>query len=157
MKIIYKQGDLLECSEQVIVHGCNAQGVMGSGVAKAIKEKYPEAYRAYRYDYNLERLYKGLCIFVETERNGQPFIVINALTQENYGRDKNTVYVDYDAIQIAFMQINEELSDMGINSVAMPKIGAGLANGDWNIIEKIIEEECTDVQPVVYVLEGEDL
>ena len=34
MNIIYKQGDLLECSEQVIVHGCNAQGVMGSGVAK---------------------------------------------------------------------------------------------------------------------------
>lgn len=33
MKIIYKQGDLLSCPERVILHGCNAQGVMGSGIA----------------------------------------------------------------------------------------------------------------------------
>ncbi len=25
--------------------------------------------------------------------------------------------------------------------IGMPKLGAGLAGGDWNIIEKIIEEE----------------
>ena len=39
MKIIYKQGDLLEAEEVVIVHGCNAQGVVGSGVALAIRNK----------------------------------------------------------------------------------------------------------------------
>jgi O-acetyl-ADP-ribose deacetylase (regulator of RNase III) len=38
------------------------------------------------------------------------------------------------------------------DKVAMPKIGAGLAGGDWNVIEKIIEEECKGVQPVVYYL-----
>ena len=33
-------------------------------------------------------------------------------------------------------------------------IGAGLANGDWSIISKIIEEEeATHFTPVVYILD----
>ena len=44
----------------------------------------------------------------------------------------------------------EEFEEM---KVAMPKIGAGLANGDWDTISKIIEEESGHVwQPVVYVV-----
>lgn len=33
--IQYKTGNLLDTPDSYIVHGCNAQGVMGSGVAKA--------------------------------------------------------------------------------------------------------------------------
>jgi hypothetical protein len=36
----------------------------------------------------------------------------------------------------------------------MPLIGAGLAQGKWSIISQIIEEEMTDVQPVVYLIDG---
>jgi hypothetical protein len=34
----------------------------------------------------------------------------------------------------------------------MPKIGAGLAGGNWDIIAKIIEEESGTVEVRVYVL-----
>lgn len=33
----------------------------------------------------------------------------------------------------------------------MPKIGAGLAGGNWDIIEQIINEEIGDVEVRVYV------
>lgn len=148
MKIIYKQGDLLECSERVIVHGCNSQGVMGGGVALAIRKKYPEAYNAYMAAYENDVLELGEVIGAYSKDK----LILNAITQRYYGRDKNKVYVDYGAIREAFKAINSQCS---YSTVAMPKIGAGLANGDWDIIEKIIEEECTDVQPVVYVL-GDD-
>ncbi|ESQ88966.1 hypothetical protein ABAC460_14390 [Asticcacaulis sp. AC460] len=36
--------------------------------------------------------------------------------------------------------------------VAFPKIGAGLAQGDWTIIESLIEDHSRHFQPVVYVL-----
>lgn len=150
MKIIYKQGDLLECSERVIVHGCNAQGVMGSGVAKAIKEKYPEAYAGYMSTHENGGLELGEVIGVYSGDK----LILNAITQRYYGRYKYKVYADYEAIREAFKSINEQCT---YSAIAMPKIGAGLANGDWNIIEKIIEDECTDVQVVVYVLEGEGL
>ena len=145
MKIIYKQGNLLECTEDVIVHGCNAQGKMGSGVAKAIREKYPEAYNAYKAEYDNHWLLVGEVIGAYSGDK----LILNAITQTHYGRDKNRVYVDYDAVRTAFKFINEHCD---YPSIAMPKIGAGLANGDWNIIEKIIEEECINVQPVVYTM-----
>jgi hypothetical protein len=63
MKIIYKQGDLLDCIEKVIVHGCNAQGVMGSGVALAIRKKYPDAARAYFDMKDKGRMQLGCCTY----------------------------------------------------------------------------------------------
>ena len=47
MKIEYRQGDLFQTDVRHIVHGCNAQGVMGKGVAKLVKELYPKAYNEY--------------------------------------------------------------------------------------------------------------
>lgn len=154
MKIIYKQGDLLECSENIIVHGCNAQGVMGSGVAAQIRKKYPNAARTYFSMRNNGYMQLGAWSRSEEECGKT---IINAITQEFYGRNPHIVYANYGAIAHVFMNINKWCKMWGFKSIAMPKIGAGLANGDWNIIEKIIEEECTDVQPVVYVFEGEKI
>lgn len=39
--IEYRKGNLLDITSGVIVHGCNMRGVMGSGVALAIRNKYP--------------------------------------------------------------------------------------------------------------------
>jgi O-acetyl-ADP-ribose deacetylase (regulator of RNase III) len=145
MKIIYKQGDLLECTEKVIVHGCNSMGVMGSGVALAIRKKYPEAYDTYKAAYENGGLELGEVVGAYSGDK----LILNAITQRYYGRDKLKVYADYEAIRDVFRSINEQCEYC---SIAIPKIGAGLANGDWNVIEKIIEAECTDVQIVCYVL-----
>lgn len=149
MKIIYKQGDLLEAEESVIIHGCNAQGVMGSGVALAIRNKYPEVAKKYFKMKEDGRMQLGCCTFCHQD-DGKT--VINAITQEFYGRNQHVVYVSYAAIAHVFKNINDWCKMKGVDKIAIPKIGAGLANGDWSIIEKIIEEECTDVQVVCYVL-----
>lgn len=144
--IKYKVGNLLDCEEQIIIHGCNAQGVMGSGVAKAIREKYPEAYETYMSYKPIG--YKLGTINFAIGKDGK--LIGNAITQKYYGRNKNIVYVSYESIREVFKFINLTFVD---DSVAIPRIGAGLANGDWNIIENIINEECKDVTIVVYDLE----
>lgn len=60
--IRYIKGDLLETDAPVIVHGCNCQGVMGSGVAKQIKEKYFTVYEIYRKIYENQGLELGTII-----------------------------------------------------------------------------------------------
>ncbi|MET3289633.1 UNVERIFIED_CONTAM: O-acetyl-ADP-ribose deacetylase (regulator of RNase III) [Brevibacillus sp. OAP136] len=40
MAVIIKKGDLLQASEPIIGHQVNCQGVMGSGIAKAIWVRY---------------------------------------------------------------------------------------------------------------------
>ena len=156
MKIIYKQGNLLDCEEPIIVHGVNCQGKMGSGVAKSIREKWPVV-----YDYYAAYLTGG----ANPEMLGKIIIapigfgryVVNAFTQNSYGRNKHIVYVDYTAVRSCFVDLTQAIlrskfADKEVG-VAMPKIGAGLANGDWEIISNIIEEESRGVwQPIIYEL-----
>lgn len=146
MKINYIYGDLFETEDKMIIHGCNCQGVMGSGVAKIIKTVYPKAYT----DYKNAKMVLGRVIWSDT---GESMIIGNCLTQEFYGRDKNTVYLDYFALRDCLNKVHNFAKGIGIESVSMPKIGAGFANGDWNVIEKMIEEEFKYVQPNVWVIE----
>lgn len=150
MKIEYITGDLMQAPEGIILHGCNAQGVMGSGVAKLIRDKYPEAYAAYRTAFVKRWMTLGSVVFVQSGDK----MIGNAITQEFYGREPGRVYADYEGIQRAFEFINRRapmyVGDGG--RVAMPMIGAGLAGGDWSIIANIIEWTSQNYQPVVYQL-----
>lgn len=63
-------------------------------------------------------------------------IIINAYTQ--YGYNRNKISVDYKALGRVFISICEYFPDVKI--FAMPKIGAGLAGGDWSVIEDILKD-----------------
>jgi O-acetyl-ADP-ribose deacetylase (regulator of RNase III) len=152
MKIEYVEGDLLASDEFIIAHGCNAQGVMKSGIAKAIRAQYPIAYNEYRavYEKQGDKLNLGQVIVAETANR----IILNIISQEFYGRDADVVYVSYDGIANAILNINDAFlfGDLpGHNRVAFPMIGAGLANGNWEKISSIIES-YSNFQPVVYYL-----
>ena len=78
-------------------------------------------------------------------------IVVNAVTQDKFGRD-GVQYCDYAAIAQCFDQINARALDWEVTEIAMPKIGAGLGGGDWNIIESIIVKTAKNYTSVVYSL-----
>lgn len=149
MKIEYRKGDLLQSGIARIAHGCNAQRTMGSGIAWSIKQKYPYAFHTYM----CSSMEMGTVNAAVTGRINDP-VIFNCITQERFGRDPNVVYCDYNAIRKCIQTINSIMKDLHDGGrVGFPKIGAGLANGDWSVIEKIIEEESTHFQPVVYTLE----
>ena len=79
MAVIIVHGDLLKASEDIIGHQVNCKGVMGSGVDKLIKEKYPEAFCA----------------------NGKT--VANLFAQLKYGRGKEQ-YTDYSAEETVLIE-----------------------------------------------------
>lgn len=131
--ITYNPGNLLMVTRGVIIHGCNAQGVMGSGVALAIREKYPSAYRAYANNLSLEL---GTIIWYE---HTPVLKVANAITQEFYGVDGKR-YVNYSALAKCFDAAIKGVKQFGLEELHFPKIGAGLGGGDWSIIEQIIND-----------------
>lgn len=147
MKIEYRKGNLFETDILHIAHGCNAQGVMGSGVARIVRDDYFEAYKFYAEQYDEHGLKLGDVQFVPA--NGK--VIVNAVTQNLYGKDGKR-FVNYEAVAECMRTINNILVQSGETHVAMPQIGAGLGGGDWRVIEAIIESELTDIQPVVYVL-----
>lgn len=147
--IEYQTGDLLTATSGHIVHGCNARGVMGAGVALAIKNTWPEVYNDYRQRYQDTGLHLGQVLPVAV---GQDLMVWNAITQQNYGNARRR-YVSYDAIAECFEKINDQVAAMSTiqQHIHIPKIGAGLAGGDWAVISTIIDS-VVDYPVTVWVI-----
>ena len=150
MSISYVTENLLKYSEGILLHGCNAKGVMGSGVAKAIRAKYPIAYEVYHKTFKDDGLDLGDIVYVEINKY---LWIANGITQASYGRT-GAQFIDYDAINSVMININAFAKKHGIKTVAMPLIGAGLGGGSWTTISGIIEDKLIDVQPIVYLLDG---
>ena len=138
MPIEHVQGDLLEV-EGDIAHGCNTLGVMGAGVAKAIKEAHPPLFAQY----------KGICdagppLLGESYPYLRPsgYFIFNLMTQDSVSADPTVRNVSYDAISESFKNMFYQMNQHGITEVTIPYIGAGLGGGDWEVIEAIIRSEC---------------
>lgn len=77
MQIEYKKGDILESDSQALVNAVNCVGIMGAGLAKQFKTKYPNMYKHYKDSCNKGYLSIGkLCCFKEKNK-----IIINFPTK----------------------------------------------------------------------------
>lgn len=137
-------GDLIQLALDgefdVIVHGCNCQCTMGAGIAKAIKVTFPEAFAADQETAIGDRSKLGTISFATVERGGHEITVVNGYTQFNWrGRG---IMADYEAIRAVMAQVKQQF---GNRKVGYPRIGAGLAKGDWDTIAAIIDEELDGV------------
>ena len=142
MKLKYVKGDLLQMALDgqfdVIGHGCNCFVNMGKGIAKGIKQKFPEAYRADRQTEKGDKSKLGTITCAE--QHG--IIVVNCYSQYGYGRMfGGGPPVDYEAIRNCMKEIKERFSG---KRIGLPLIGCGLAGGDWDIVSEIIATELAD-------------
>ena len=141
MKIV--AGDLLQLALDdhfdVIIHGCNCFCTMGAGIAASIQFEFPEALSADADTKKGDKNKLGSYSCVTVNRNGHQVTIINGYTQYNYSG--KGVLVDYKAVSTLFAKLKKKYSG---KRFGYPKIGAGLAGGDWNIISAIIEQELKD-------------
>ncbi|GAA4848816.1 hypothetical protein GCM10023310_28810 [Paenibacillus vulneris] len=153
MPVTTVEGNLLEAVEPIIGHQVNCQSVMGSGVAKQIKQQFPDVYKAYlQYCSQHKQHLLGRCQIVERNEGSGTFVA-NLFGQEYYGRDKRK-YTDYDAIRSAIVQLHDFAREHHY-AIALPyKIGCDRGGGDWEIVYGMIHEIFTDVQVTLYRLAG---
>lgn len=132
---------LLDTDLGFIAHGVNCQNRMGSGVAKAIYKKYPTVKTEYhRFCENSQPIHpKHLLGTVQSVPTDKGMTVFNLFTQENFGYD-GKLYLSYGALEQCFL----ELVTRNLNAIAIPKIGCGLAGGDWQKVSQIINETTKD-------------
>ncbi len=135
----------------VIGHVVNCQGVMGSGIARSIRERYPLVYENYVEFYyhfrdRVDILGCGQPVYLSGEK-----CVWNLFAQLNYG--SNTRDLNYGAMGKALMEMVDELD---IDSkIGFPfKMGSDRAKGDWNIVLEMIEFYFKDHDVTIYKLEG---
>ena len=144
--------DIFESGADVILHQVNCQGVMGSGVAKQVREKYPEVYEQYKIlcddvKNNPNKKLLGRRQFIEVSENKY---IVNLFAQENYGYD-GKCYTDYDALRESLEDTKAFFKD---SVIAFPYLmGCHRGGGDWNIVYKMIEEVFSDSDCEVLICE----
>lgn len=142
MYVVY--GDLIDLAKKgefdVIVHGANCFNTMGGGIAKQIREQFPEAYAAD-------------CKTVKGDRSklGQyttavvgDLTIVNAYTQYRFnqmGLPKDLF--EYEAFAYILDQLAAEYPD---KRFGFPLIGTGLAGGDPVIIVEMLELFSTQIE-----------
>ena len=145
MAIQIIQGNILSATNSIICQQVNCQGVMGAGLAKQIRDKYPTVYTQYKRDVTPNSL--GTCLFVPVPDGN---IIANLYAQFNYGRGGR--YTDYDALTKCLTRVAQVSKERNI-PVALPyNIGCGLAGGDWNVVYSIIQQTLSDTETTIYKL-----
>lgn len=146
IKIINK--NILDCTENIIIHQVNPFGTMGAGVARQLADKYKglelfysEHCRELNSDYQLLR---GTVLFCGDINNKRK--IANMFSQ------KPSFETDYEAMEKCFKYIKQWASNNNL-SIAMPyKIGCGIANGNWETVERIIADVFDDYEVTLYRL-----
>lgn len=147
--INYIQGDLFATDCDIIAHGCNCKGGFGSGVAYTMAKKYPKAKEMYLEKFEDEGWKLGDVQFVMVV-GGKT--IANCATQYGY-LPRGIQHANYPAIRRAMLQVKMFAQHHG-KSIAIPKIGAGLAGGNWDEIEGILRDVFHDYPVTVYYLES---
>lgn len=142
--IQYTTKDITTVGMGVIAHGVNCQGAMNSGVAKAIRNKWPKVYEAYKRNPK-GRTMLGSCHIVNVSDNDTLFIA-NCYTQNFYGYGGK--FADPKAIKesVSFAMRWADYYDLNFY---MPQIGAGRGGLDWETeVRPIVEELAENVERI---------
>ena len=88
----------------------------------------------------------GMVQYITVEKD---IYVGNMIAQHGIGIKNGKIPLDYEALIKCIIDINSWAVHCNL-SIHMPKIGCGLAGGDWNKVEKIIKDIIT-VDVYVYI------
>ena len=148
--VTIKEGDLFSAPDGIICHQVNCQGKMGSGVAKQIRDRWPEVYSNYARVADSKMLGKVQILYIE-DANIPRQCVVNMFAQEYYGYNGDR-YTSYDAFWNCLNELKNQIPKGA--TVAFPyKIGCGLGGANWEIIEKMIDVVFKDYGVFIYKLE----
>lgn len=156
MSVAFIKGNLLDSDCDYICHQVNCQGVMGSGVAKQIYEKWPQVYKEYLLagreqdiGYGDKQLSWGYMLgHIQVVPISDSQSVINMFAQENYGYDGKQ-YTSYEAFSSCLQEIL--LNCKHGSTIAFPfKIGCDRGGADWGVIYHMIVKVLSDEMEVFF-------
>lgn len=139
-----RKGNILD-AKGIILHQVNCQGVMGSGVAKAIKDKWPSAFAGYRDWWSScggPRHADEFLGDVYFSEHGDVWVG-HCFAQDRYGND-GFRYTSYDALDLCMKEVARVAPQFPGADINFPLIGCGTGGGHWPVVREIIEHRIPD-------------
>lgn len=141
---------VLDVTDGIICHQVNCQNVMGAGIARSIYEKYPKVKELYHkrcetYSTQKERS-TALYGHYQLVRITDKLLVANVFSQDKFGNGpkRGICFTNPEYLVNAISDIAFRFPD---KTVYIPeKIGCGYGGGNWNEIEKAINNlSCNNI------------
>lgn len=145
--------------EKIIAHVCNDVGAWGTGFVLALSSRWREPEKVYRlwaaeYFSHGSRIPLGDVRFAIVDTD---ITVANIIGQHGTGYEDGLPPIRYDALRQGLANVCEVALALSA-SVHAPRLGCGLAGGEWSEVEKIITETLCSrgVAVFVYDLPGRE-
>lgn len=146
----------------IIPHVCNNINVFGAGFASAITKHYPivkENYHLLGNTFLKNNL--GHTQFIEVSKNktyGHKLIFANMISQNGIISSNNPRPLNYLALAKSMVSVTNYISsnynEDNKVQIHAPKFGCGLAGGNWNFIENLIEDIWKNFSITIYTYQN---
>jgi O-acetyl-ADP-ribose deacetylase (regulator of RNase III) len=140
-------GSIFNSNAEAIVNAVNCVGVMGAGLARAFKDRYPLMYEQYALKCRLGILTPGTIDLYILDAN-KPKYIINFPTKDHWRNPSDIKY-----IVGGINPLVEHVKQWKIKSVAIPALGCGLGGLDWKEVKKwlyVLDEFVPTVNWILY-------
>ena len=128
INVVY--GDMFEGNDECIVNPVNCIGVSGAGVAKQFRSKFPVAQDTYVRMCDNGEMVPGFPKIIESGRE-LPNSIVLFPTKDHWEKDSRIEWIDN-----GLYRLSSIIEDVGITTLGMPMVGAGLGGLDG---EKVLE------------------
>jgi len=145
--------DIFESGADVICHQVNCQGVMGSGVARQVREEYPWVYDEYKEWCEREKQHTAnLLGSIQTVPINENQRITNLYAQDTFGYNGKR-YTDYPALKDCLMHVRNYFLQTGY-TIAFPYLmSCDRGGGSWDIVYGMIENIFKDYDGTILICE----
>lgn len=151
--IVYTVGDATKpqaAGNKIIAHVCNDIGAWGKGFVRAVSKLSTAPERAFR-EWFAGRESNDFALGAVQFVTVSPEIKVANMIGQHGIRTKNGVPpIRYEAVETALQTVGKKAASENA-SVHLPRIGCGLAGGEWSEIEPIIERQICALDVLVFV------
>ncbi len=155
--ISIKRGNLFDSEMQTITNTVNTVGVMGAGIAKEFKYRYPrEMFEDYKKKCDESVLQVGKPYLWKPHKNNDTMLhdessvkwVLNFPTKKHW---KSPSQIEW--LENGLKYLQENYARWGITSLAMPALGCSLGGLPWKQVRPIMEKYLQELDIEVEIYE----
>lgn len=147
-------GDMFDTPADIRVNTVNCVGVMGAGVAKLFRERYPAMHAAYQESCRKGEYTPG-CVR-GYRRQGRKWI-LNAATKNHWRQASRYIWVGQILPRLRRRIENEiaNISPPGQTklSITIPALGCGWGGLDWTVVQRMIIGHLSELNADIFVFE----
>jgi O-acetyl-ADP-ribose deacetylase (regulator of RNase III) len=154
--------NIFDSHADVLVNAVNRVGVMGGGIAKAFKDRYPLMYQDYRAFCERQMNDHEDWVLHKWQGDERGPIIANLATKDHWKNDSELSLIHEGMLQLVDFVVHKAITTKKSLRVAVPKLGCGLGNLEWDMVRPVIVADITTHAPdpypytVIWMILGEE-